>query len=354
MNKIFNMRPGWYRGDFHAHTTVSSDGLHTPDEFAALAQAQGLDFVSMTDHNEIGAWEQLTQPAKILLMPGIEATLYEGHWNVFPINGQTEWMATLQAQYDKSGGAQGNMSLVCQTMAAVAAEGQINSINHPHLMPWAWQFGDVDLRHVHCVEIINDPTWPASKNHLANKEANKTAVSMWTKWLNAGHRITAVGGTDYHGPKTTPPGYNPRITHPATYVYAPELSVAGILQGVRERRVYVSMGGTAVFTASINDHVFDIGQDMGKQVGEATFTGNLKGFPMGSTIHIIKNGEVVMQQTLSNQANKIHFTDELKREQSVWYRLDVVADDGEYYLVTNPIFAGPTVTPTRVKYYDFL
>lgn len=273
MRKIYNTQPGWYRGDFHAHTTVSSDGLHTPDEFVALAQAQGLDFVSITDHNEIGAWQQLSQPADILLLPGIEVTLHEGHWNVFPISESTQWMETLMAAYDREGTAAENNPVVSQTMQAIADNGQINSINHPRLVPWAWQFTDIDLRHVHCIEIINDPTWQG------NKQSTRDAVGMWTRWLNGGHRITAVGGTDHHGPKTTPPGYSPRITHPATYVYASELSVAGILQGVRERRVYVTMGGTAtstqirtsVFTASINGSTFDIGQDIGTRSGSVTF-----------------------------------------------------------------------------------
>jgi len=367
MSKTYNNQPGWYRGDFHAHTTVSSDGLHTPDEFVSLAQAQGLDFVSITDHNEIGGWEQLTQSPDILVMSGIEVTLHEGHWNVFPINGQTAWMADLQAGYDEVAGAQANMALVAHTMKAISARGQINSINHPHLPPWTWQFGDIDLRHVHCLEIINDPTWPARQKHPANKQATQTAVSMWTKWLNAGHRITAVGGTDYHGPKATPPGYNPRITHPATYVYAPELSVAGILQGIRQRRAYVTMGGTAtstcdpgrrsaqaVFTANINGNTFDIGQDIGERVGQITFAGNINDFPAGSTAHIIKNGESVVQQTVAGASDEIHFADELKSGQPVWYRLDVVAHDGEYLLITNPIFAGPPVSPTRFKYGDFV
>ncbi len=354
MRKNYNNQPGWYRGDFHAHTAVSSDGLHTPDEFIALAQAQGLDFVSITDHNEIGAWEQLSRPSEILIMPGIEVTLHEGHWNVFPINEQISWMTDLQAGYDETGGVQANMSLVCQTMEAIAVQGQINSINHPCLPPWAWQFGGIDLRHVHCLEIINDPTWPGGERHPNNKRATQTAVSMWTKWLNAGYRVTAVGGTDYHGPLTSPPGYNPRITHPATYVYAPELSVAGILQGVRERRVYVTMGGTAVFTASINGNTFDIGQDMGQIAGRVTFTGNLNDFPAGSTAHIVRNGETVAKQTLVQTSTEIHFEGELLPDQSVWYRLDVIANDGEYLLITNPIFAGPPIVPTQFKYHDII
>lgn len=193
MKKIYNPKPDWYRGDFHAHTTVSSDGLHTPDAFVALAAEKGLDFVSITDHNEIGAWTQFSQPPDILVMPGIEVTLYEGHWNVFPINGQTRWMADLMAGYDKNADVTRNNPLVNKTLQAIVESGQINSINHPCLTPWAWQFRDVDLRTIHCLEILNDPTWPGGNDHPGNKEATTAAATLWTKWLNAGHRITAIG-----------------------------------------------------------------------------------------------------------------------------------------------------------------
>jgi hypothetical protein len=290
MNKIYNPQPGWYRGDFHAHTTVSPDGLHSPAEFVALARDQGLDFVAITDHNKIGAWEQLSHPPEILVLPGLEVTLHEGHWNVFPIAGPLAWMTELQERYDEAGGVSQNTPFVAQTLKTIAAAGQLNSINHPHLPPWAWQLGEIDLRDVQCVELINDPTWPGGKGHPSNLQATGAAVALWTRWLNAGHRITAIGGSDYHGPKTTPPGYRPRLTHPATYVYAPELSVTGILQGVRQRRAYITMAGTVSFKANLNGQTFDIGQDIGASQGDLTLTGQLTAFPPGYTARIIKNG----------------------------------------------------------------
>ncbi len=351
---IHNSNSGWYRGDFHAHTTISSDGMHTPDAFVALAVENGLDFVSITDHNEIGAWTQFSHPPNILVMPGIEVTLNKGHWNVFPINGQPGWMADLEAEYNQTGDAKENGSIVNQTAQAIANSGQINSINHPCLSPWAWQFGDVDLRHIHCLEIINDPTWPGDNNHPNNREATITAVSMWTKWLNAGHRITVVGGSDYHGPKSVPLGYNPRLTHPATYVYASELSVAGILRGLRERRVYVSMAGTAVFTAQINGHVYDIGQDIGDISGQVVLTGSVADFANGRLLRIVKNGHVISELPLTSPQATINVKDQITDNSPTWYRLDVIGDNDEYLLITNPIFAGPSIIPTKTQYGDFI
>ncbi len=46
-------RAGTIRVDMHTHTMWSGDSTTTPDEFAAAAEASGLDVVCITDHNAI-------------------------------------------------------------------------------------------------------------------------------------------------------------------------------------------------------------------------------------------------------------------------------------------------------------
>ncbi|MEM7346939.1 MAG: CehA/McbA family metallohydrolase [Chloroflexota bacterium] len=354
MSKIYNPNPNWYRGDFHAHTLVSPDGHHPPDEFAALAKAEGLDFVSMTDHNLIGGWDQVMEDIGILVMPGVEVTFFEGHWNVFPINGEESWLVGLSELYIEKMQVAQNMSNVTKIMKAAVLDNQLNSINHPCLPPWAWLFEETDLRDVHCVEIVNDPTFRGSKKHPSNLEATIDAVAMWTRWLNAGHRITAIGGSDYHGPHSGGGGYNPTISQPATYVYASELSVNGIIQGLRQRRAYVARVGQATFTAETDNQIFDIGQDMRQINGDVTFSGELQAFPQGCTVRIIKNGDTVSETSTEGSATSINYEDSLVPDTPAWYRLEAVKPDGEYQLVTNPIFAGPQMVPTKNRYGDFL
>ena len=50
------------------------------------------------------------------------------------------------------------------------------SINHPFLYIWKWLYGDLRLDGVHCLEIINDPTYEADPEAKAGK-ANQRAVS---------------------------------------------------------------------------------------------------------------------------------------------------------------------------------
>lgn len=59
--------------DLHSHTQVS-DGVLTPGELVARAKANGLDMLSITDHDSIAAYEQLSELSDddLKIIPGIE------------------------------------------------------------------------------------------------------------------------------------------------------------------------------------------------------------------------------------------------------------------------------------------
>lgn len=50
------------RADLHIHTFYS-DGTMSPEEVAKIAKAKGLEVIAITDHNKIGAWEDLRSAA---------------------------------------------------------------------------------------------------------------------------------------------------------------------------------------------------------------------------------------------------------------------------------------------------
>jgi predicted metal-dependent phosphoesterase TrpH len=47
--------PGWVRVDCHLHTVASGDAVTSLDQVAERAQAEGIDVVCITDHNETSA-----------------------------------------------------------------------------------------------------------------------------------------------------------------------------------------------------------------------------------------------------------------------------------------------------------
>ena len=178
---------------------------------------------------------------------------------------------------------------------------------------------------------------------------------MWTKWLNAGHRITAIGGSDYHyPPRPEENKFGERLGHPATFVYADELSVAGIMEGVRQRRAYVSKGPQLSFEAEINGETFGIGADMGEKEGEITFAATILSKPKTMQAQLVKNGQVIAEVKVKGKQVEISFSDILDKNTPAWYRLDVSDADGQKLAITNPIFTGPRREPTLFKYSDFV
>ncbi|MGI6615478.1 MAG: PHP domain-containing protein [Dethiobacteria bacterium] len=73
------------KGDLHTHT-VASDGLFTPAELARRARVNGLDFLAITDHNQMSTGESLPRMKGLTLIPGIEWTHYRGHANFLGVD----------------------------------------------------------------------------------------------------------------------------------------------------------------------------------------------------------------------------------------------------------------------------
>ncbi len=349
MTRVFNPQPGWYRGDFHCHTH-HSDGVLSPPELLALAREEGLDFFTITDHNTCGAYEHFA--ADLLVIPGMEVTYKRGHYNVLGVDPMAgaEWIKQLGRGYPDRPAEADPYPLLNELLRATAAHGALNSINHPLLVPWAWEFPDTDLRLVHCLEIWNDPSWPG------NLADNPRALALWTAWLNAGYRITAIGGSDFHRPAPKPNEDKPaeRLGLPSTYVYAGELSGSAILAALRQRRAYVSMGPLAAFQALAEGTTYDIGADLGEWDGRVELTARVWACPEPGRAMLMKNGHLLADADIAGDGAELRFTDRVYADEPAWYRFDVLTPDGQLLAVTNPIFTGPTRTPDKILFGDFL
>ncbi len=335
LSKVLKSQAGWYRGDFHAHTNFS-DGYYYPSELVDVAKVEGLDFFAITDHNTLDSFPNFAPPSDVLIISGLEATLDEGHFNIFGLEGWSSWMEHICTGQNRVK-LKGNYGTTAQVMQQTSSEGLLNSINHPLLKPWAWQDNTTDLRHLHCLEIWNDPSWPD------NAKANPQAVALWTEWLNAGHRITAIGGSDYHRPTPRPNENKPpeRLGQPSTYVYATELSGRAILAGLRQRRAYVSMGPQVTFQAQSNGTIYKIGADLGELGGMIEFRASVSHNPSPLQVQLVKNGHVIAAVLVEDGQASLQCNDKANPSQPAWYRLDVLDQNGQIGVITNPIFVGP-------------
>lgn len=347
--QVRNPQPGWYRGDFHCHTN-QSDGVHPPPELAQVARREGLDFFFITDHNTVAAYELFGDDQGVLILPGIEATYKRGHFNIFGVTERGAWLEQVGGQYVDAPAAADPFPTVTALMRETAARGLFNSINHPLLVPWAWEFPETELQYVHGLEIWNDPSWPD------NARDNPRAVELWTRWLNAGWRLTALGGSDYHRPQP-PAGQNKpaeRLGRPSTYVYASNLSGAAILEAVRAQRAYVSLGPRVTFTAALAGQVFGIGADLGERAGRLELKAEVMECAAPAYARLLQNGRPLAEASVTDGRAVLELQVALDPAEPAWFRLDVVAADGLMLAVTNPIFSGPRRAPAAGLFGDFV
>src|SRR6186997_1824482 len=87
LNAVINPARGWYGGAL------------TPLQLAEVARREGLDFFAITDHNTVDAYPEFASHSAsrlgpqpdLCIIPGIEITYPNGHYNVFGLAGPAPW-----------------------------------------------------------------------------------------------------------------------------------------------------------------------------------------------------------------------------------------------------------------------
>lgn len=228
--------PGWYAGDFHVHSEQSGDARPSLDEVADYVVASGLDFVELSEHNTTAHLSLLTAVQRrhpsVLLVPGIEWTSYRGHAIVIGVTEPVPFTLGIDG-------------LTAQDAAdAVHAQGGLFSPAHPTLdigsscMGCAWEH-PVDVMSFDGLEVASGSVDKLGAVLLVN------ALSMWDALCDGGAHVAALGGSDDHTGGTATGAIESRIGNPTTMVFAESLSVEGIVEGVRQNRTVVKLGGAA-------------------------------------------------------------------------------------------------------------
>jgi hypothetical protein len=211
-------RAGWLRGDLHCHT-LFSDGDSWPVEMLEAGSAAGLDFLGVTDHNNVAhhaAYGAGGRGGEPLVIPGVEVTTYGGHWNAW---GTDRWWEFREPE----------TAAVERTMRAAMQSGAVVSICHPKPFGPPWEY--TNDGGFHAVEVWNGP-WP---------QLNAASLARWDALLGRGIRCVAVGGSDTHylHRRDAAPRHADSIGTPTTWVEAPR-AVGSILAALREGRSFVS------------------------------------------------------------------------------------------------------------------
>ncbi|OYX49592.1 MAG: hypothetical protein B7Y90_06900 [Alphaproteobacteria bacterium 32-64-14] len=337
--------PGWRRGDFHVHT-AHSDGSCDQGEtrgpcpavftFAA-AQAAGLDFVAVTDHNTITQLRDIRElqhafPAT-LLIPGTEITTFFGHANAIGNTGFLDFqlgsprLPTLAKLFDQ-----------------VEAAGGFISVNHPSLpsgevcMGCGWTAKDTDWSRVAAIEIVNGSTL-----RTGGAESPLSGIKFWVTLLNQGHRVTAIGGSDNHDAKDTTGAKQSPIGKPATVVYASELSTKGIVAGVKSGRAFVDVAGlpgaTLDIAAVAASQVVKMGGEFRLRDGQnVALDAIMSGLPEGARVEPISHGLDVFPQIFPDPNQRPYVARLTDGAEFGWLRFNVRDKDGKLLLIGNPIY----------------
>ena len=204
---------GWYRGELHSHT-YHSDGDSPAIDVVRKAEALGLDFLAITDHNSICHQVELNRiDTPLILIPGYEVTTFHGHWNIWGDQGWIDFRILTAEQ-------------MSQAIQEAVRRGFLVSCNHPRQYGPPWAFGEVEG--FHCVEVWNGP-WP-----LLNEEC----LAFWEAKLRNGKRFSAVGGSDNHFLKRE---HHASLAVPTTYIYCEgDPSAAALLDGLRAGHAFVT------------------------------------------------------------------------------------------------------------------
>jgi hypothetical protein len=329
----------WYAGDFHVHSRESGDARPSIDEALDFAEGRGLDFVLFSEHNTTsqlslyGAAQD--EHPHILLMPGAEFTTYGGHATLI---GTTQWV-------DHKIGVRG--ATIAGAILNVHDQGGLFSINHP-----AIHVGDA------CIGCGWDhPVVPRDIDGVEVQSGVFPGVMFWEDLVAQGSHAAAIGGSDDHQAGQDTGALSSAIGSPTTMVYATELSVAAIVQGVRDARTVVKIAGpdgpmieTEITGRRDGDTVFAAESTL-----RATVTGGA-----GAKLRTIKNGATIDEIAVAGDPFVRELAVEPPASGEDRYRHELVDDRNRLLVLTSYVWlrrenatptptASPTPTPTAPR-----
>jgi len=202
----------WLKGDVHTHT-IASDGVLSVMELAQHCRQNGLDYLAISDHNQMFSTGSLIEPAPLTLISGIEWTHYQGHANFLGVD----------QPYDEPFMAN-TFEEVKDRFISARSRGAFIMVNHPCDPVCPFLFDMQALPH-DCLEVWNGPM----------RGSNLQAIGLWQNLLASGQKVPICGGSDYHRDSLLlfPGG-------PTTCVYAMSASPADILAALKLGHAFIT------------------------------------------------------------------------------------------------------------------
>ena len=231
---VARSKPGWYAGDFHLHAYQSNTNGPAPADMVKFARAAGLDIIPVTEYVTPAHWDRLgaTQRANPdeLIWPGREVITYFGHMIVLSETTGVEYRVGH------------NGVTIGDIQRDAAKDGALVSIAHPTIFPpdafgsacrgcYYQMLDQTDWASTTMMEVVTEGALAEFGGKDVANPFVRTAIELWEQELRAGHRLTAVSGSD---DKT-----GEKYGKTSTMVYAEQLSRPAVDEALRRGHAYV-------------------------------------------------------------------------------------------------------------------
>jgi len=322
-------RPGCIQGTFHAYWgnlhshTSYSDGVGTPGEAFAHAQAAGLDFLWVTDHAgrlSQAEWVACKNQANAANQVGTFAAGCGWEWAIEGPDGQQRGHANVLFTGSRMSRPSGVADLYAKVASCSPCVGQFN---HP---PWPgtflnWAFDPVGEDGMRLMELSGHGDW------------DDKWAALFTALRN-GWLISPSCNEDNHS-------RNWGDSHRATGVWATELSRVALRKAIRKRRSFATFDDTAWIKMKADGECF-MGSVL-QGLGDTELTVVAKDRQAGDTFRRIRlygrNGQILASRDCHG-ANPCTATFNRSPGQATFFVAMAIQDDGDR-LVSAPIWYEP-------------
>ncbi len=279
----FSPEGKWFKGNIHAHTTVS-DGTVDPEKQAADYRAMGYDFLSLTDHNVMLTHSHLSSE-DFLMLPGWERDIpLEEKVKCIHVVGLFPADTPDDAEVSRPKGDPAQMSMQ-DLLDQMRTENAFTVIAHP-----LWSRMEPEevraLNSFDAIEVFNTGT-----ERLCH--AGRADV-YWDMLLREGKRVYAIACDDTHGKTAKSDRFGGWVM-----VNAKSLTQEAILDALRKGNFYASCG-PEIHEAYIEDGELHVSCSPCSEIHVVSYPPRGKahyadGEPLTELTYPLKGGEIYVR-----------------------------------------------------------
>lgn len=216
----------WLPFELHTHTP-HSDGKHSILEMAEKAKELEIFGIALTDHNTMSGLadkKNVMGKTGVYILPGLEWTTFYGHMVTLGIKDYVDWRNLSPLDIHKGIGK-------IHKQNGLAGIVHPYRIGNPICTGCFWEYEIKDWNDIDYIEVWSE-TFPSIK------KSNKRAYDLWVGRLNAGYKIAATSGRDWHS--------STKRDGPIALTYLnindENITDESIIQSIRDGRLSVTMG----------------------------------------------------------------------------------------------------------------